>query len=141
MLNTILIIFASLVLAGIIISPFFWLRFLKEKSVGKYLMVSSLSALVIFIIFNTLLYKFILQFINSYNALFYFDGISMGSIYITILLAIISPFIFNKILKNDIGVKSFFTLLFYSCVIFISIFLFWVYVLLPKAFGDFLKHL
>jgi hypothetical protein len=132
---------ASLALAGIIISPFFWLRFLKEKSVGKYLVVSSVVTLVIFIAANTLLYKFILQFINSYDALFYFDGISMGGIYMTILLIVLSPFIFTKILKNTINTKNFFISLLYSCLIFISIFLFWVYVLLPKAFGDLLKHL
>ena len=135
-MQNILIIFSSIILAGIIISPFFWLKFLKKKSVGKYLVASSLITLLIFAIMSTSFYKFILQFINSYNALAYFDGISMGSIYLTIFLIIISPFIFTKILKNNISVGNFFISLILSCVIFVSIFLFWVYVLLPQAFSQ-----
>lgn len=140
-MQTILIILASLVLTGIIISPFFWLKFLREKSVRAYLTTSSFFTLFFFILANTFFYDFTLKYINSYDALAYFDAISMNSIYMIVFMIIISPFIFTKIINNSINVRNFFISLLLSCLISISIFLFWVYVLLPKAFGDLLKNL
>ena len=111
-MQTILIIFSSIILAGIIISPFFW-----------------------FIYFgNRLILNFFLKI--SSDAYFFYDDISVDAILVTIFLIIISPFIFTKILKNNINVRNFFISLIISCAIFVSIFLFWAYVLLPQAFSQ-----
>jgi hypothetical protein len=131
-----LIWLASFILAGIIISPFFWLRFLKKKSVGKYLVASSVVPLLFFWISLTWLYDFILKFVNSYNVLYYFDRISMNFIYIILIFIVLSPFIFTKIIKNKFTLKSFFLSLILSIIIFVSIFLYWAFVLLPQAFSQ-----
>jgi len=134
-MKLLLVWICSFAIAGIIISPFFWLRFLKEKSMGMYLVASSVVTLLVFWFSMTWVYNFILKSINSYDVLYYFDRISMFSIYIIILLIILTPFIFTKIIKNKITIISFFVSLFLSILIFVSIFLYWAYVLLPQAFS------
>jgi len=137
-MKTILIIFSSIILAGIIISPFFWLRFMKKKSVGKYLVASSLATLIIFGWYIFFGYNLISDWTAKTNAdlyYFFYDVIDFV-IYMIIFLIIISPFIFTKILKKNINIRNFFISLILSCVIFVSIFLFWVYVLLPQAFSQ-----
>ena len=131
----------SFLVAGIIISPFFWLRFLKKMSKWKYVILSSTVTLGLFYFFVTTLYDFILKYIHHYNQLDYFDGISMGSTYIILLLIILAPFIFTKIIYGCIKIKSFFVALFFSVIIFILLFLFWVYVLLPVAFSQLHNYL
>ena len=88
-MKLLLVWICSFAIAGIIISPFFWLRFLKEKSMGMYLVASSVVTLLVFWFSMTWVYNFILKSINSYDVLYYFDRISMFSIYIIILLIIL----------------------------------------------------
>lgn len=130
----------SILFAGIIISPFFWLKFLKVKGVGKYLTVSSASTLLLFWISLTWVYDFILKYVNSYNVLYYFDNIFLAYSDMVIFLIIISPFIFTKISKAKFSVRSLFLNLFLSVLIFISVFLYWALVLLPKAFSELHNH-
>jgi len=134
-MKLLLIWVCSFAIAGIIISPFFWLKFLKEKSVGAYLVVSSVLTLGIFWFSMTWVYNFILKSIHSYDVLDYFDGISLGFSFIVLLFIILTPFVFTKIIKQKFSIISFFVSLFLSAVIFVSIFLYWAYVLLPEAFS------
>jgi len=142
-MQTILIVFSSIILAGIIISPFFWLRFLKEKSVGKYLVASSIITLIIFGWYLLFGYNLISDWTAKTNAdlYYFFYDVIQYAVYLILLFIILTPFIFTKIIYKKIAVKSFFISLTLSLLIFISIFLYWVYILLPKAFGDLLKHL
>jgi hypothetical protein len=135
-----LVWFFSLLLAGVIISPFLWLKFLRVKSSVKYLVASSTVTLVFFWFSLTWAYKFVLSYVNSYDVLYYFDGISMYFIYIVIFLIIVSPFIFTKINKTSFSLRRFLVDLLLSGFIFVAIFLYWAYVLLPKAFQDLHNH-
>lgn len=139
-MKTILIILASLLLAGIIISPFFWLRFLKERSVGKYLALSSVVTLILLGFSLTWMYDFILKFINNYDLLDYFDGIFLGYSFIMLLFITLSPLIFTKIIKHKFTVKNFILSLLLSVFIFVTIFLYWAFVLLPEAFSHLHDH-
>ncbi len=90
----------------------------------------------------TKLYDFVLKvFIHSYNSLDYFDGISMGFIYIILLFFLISPFIFTKIVYGKIKIKSFFISLGLSILIFAIYVYVFVYILLPKAFEELNRRL
>lgn len=139
-MKTILIWIFSFLFAGTIISPFFWLKFLKEKSRWGYVLGSLITSLAVFIFSIVWLYDFILRYIHTYDALDYFDGISIKGVLIVIFLVIISPFIFTKIVYGSFKIKSILISLASSVLIFVSLFLFWAYVLIPKAFGEFLKH-
>lgn len=135
-MNAILVTLASIALAGLIISPFFWLRFLKMKSVAGYLVGSSVTTLILFWISLTGVYNFILKYVNSYNVLGYFDNIFLGYASVVLFFIVLSPFIFTKIIKHKFTFKNFFLALFLSVVIFASIFTYWALVLLPEAFGN-----
>ncbi len=126
----------SFLIAGVIISPFFWLRFLKKDSKLQYLIFSLIITLGILYFSIEFLYDFILKYIHQYNQLDYFDGISMGSLYVVLLFIILFPFLFTKIYFGKIKLRSFILSLVCSIIIFISLFLYWAYVLLPKAFVE-----
>ena len=140
-MKAVIIWLSSFLLAGIITSPFLWLRFLKKKNVWGYIICSSLIVMAIFYFFMTRVYDFVLKsFIHSYNSLDYFDGISMGFICIVLLFFLISPFIFTKIAFGKIKTKSFIASFGLSILIFIIYACVFIYVLLPRAFGELLKH-
>jgi phosphoglycerol transferase MdoB-like AlkP superfamily enzyme len=132
------IILASLAFSSVIISPFFWLRFLKEKSVGKYLTLSSLGTLALLYSYIFLLDDFLSHWTAKINAdLYYFyDDFSLYPILIVIFLIIISPLIFVKIIWKRFSLKSFSLALLLAVSFFIGIFLFWALVLMPIAFNQ-----
>ena len=132
------IILASLALAGVIISPFFWLKFLKAKNVGGYLALSSVATVLLLLSYIFFVYDFIGNLTAKINAdLYYFyDDFSLYPILIVIFLIIISPLIFIKIVQRKFTLKSFAGGLLLSLVLFVSIFLFWALVLLPQAFNQ-----
>lgn len=141
-MRTILIWIFSFMIASIIISPFFWLRFLKEKSAGKYLVASSVATLLIFFMYIYPVDNFLSSWTSKTNAtLYYFyDDISLNPILIIIFFIIISPFIFTKILKQKFSAKVILLDIVLSGTIFVSIFLYWAYILLPRAFSDLHNH-
>ena len=137
-----LVWFFSLLLAGVIISPFFWLKFLRAKSAVKYLVASSIATLIFLFVYIYPVDTFLSNWTAKTNAdlyYFYYD-ISLNPILISIFLIIISPFIFTKISHIKFSLRSFLLNLFLSALIFSSIFLYWAYVLLPKAFQDLHNH-
>jgi hypothetical protein len=140
-MKTVIIILGTLAVTFIIISPFFWLRFLYRKDRKLYVFYSTLLAVGMLILFIICAQKFILGKIASYDVLDVFDGISMGSIYLTLFLSIISPFIFAKIILEKIKIKSFFISLALSIIIFLTYVLVFVYVLLPMAFEELNRRL
>ncbi len=137
-MKTILITLASFAFAGAIISPFFWLRFLKEKSVVRYLVASSITTVIFLFIYVCFLYQLIKNLMAKINAdayYFFYDSLDYAS-YIVIFLVVISPFIFTKIAKNKFTVKTFLVALILSAALFVSLFAFWAFVLLPQAFNQ-----
>jgi len=137
-----LVWFFSLLLAGVIISPFFWLQFLGQKSQKSYLIVSSIATLFLFWIYIDFIYALIGDWTAKISAdcyYFFYDVVDFA-IYLVIFLIIISPFIFTKINKTSFSLKRFLLDLFLSAFIFSAIFLYWAYVLLPKAFQDLHNH-
>lgn len=142
-MNIVLTMLASLVLAGIIISPFFWLKFLKKKSVVKYLVASSISVVVIFGWYLFFGNRFLTDLTANVDAglyYFYYD-VGFNATMIVHFLIVISPFIFSKILFGGINIKQFLKSLLLSVIISVIYVYLFVYVLLPKAFGELLKHL
>jgi hypothetical protein len=138
MLNTILITLASLALAGVIISPFFWLRFLKAKSVGKYLVVSSVVTLIFLFAYIYPVDNFLSDWTAKTNAdlyYFYYD-VSLNPILLVVMLIVVSPLIFTKIIKNKFTLRDFLAAFVLSVAIFAAIFVFWALVLLPQAFSQ-----
>lgn len=133
---------ASFALAGIIISPFFWLRFLKQKSVGKYLWVSSVATLIVFSLYVTYGYNFINDWAAKKSAdLYYFlYDITDFPIYIVLLLILISPFIFSKIIYGKMSWRRFFISVTISAVIFLTYAYVFAYILLPWAFAGLMDH-
>ncbi|MFA6160000.1 MAG: hypothetical protein WC678_02840 [Parcubacteria group bacterium] len=139
-MKTLFVGFCSILLASIIISPFFWLKFLRQKNGRMYLAISSAGTLLLFWISLTWAYDFVLNYVNSYDILFYFDKISMYLIYEVIFLIIISPFIFSKLNQTKLTLRTFVLDGLFSALIFVSIFLYWALVLLPKAFSELHNH-
>lgn len=140
-MNIVLTILGTLLVTFIIVSPFLWLRFLYQKDRKLYVFYSTLATVGIFMLFVLYIYKYVLQEIHSYHILDIFDSISMGSIYITLFLSIISPFIFTKIIYGKVKIKSFLISLLSSVVIFIIYVLTFVYILLPMAFDELNRRL
>ncbi|MDD5396706.1 MAG: hypothetical protein PHW24_01455 [Candidatus Moranbacteria bacterium] len=142
MINIILTTLASLALAAIIISPFFWLKFLKEKSVMKYLSLSSALTLIFLFVYIYPVDDFLSNWTAKKSAdLYYFyDDFNLYPILILVFLISISPLMFIKIIKNKFTWKSFLLGSFLSLVIFASIFTYWALVLLPQAFSHLHDH-
>jgi hypothetical protein len=136
-MKTLIIWVSSFLLAGVIVSPFFWLKFLKKKSAWAYVFWSSLVTIALLLIFTYPVDDFLNSWTAKINADLYYVYYEIGqyALYIVLLLIILFPFIFTKIIYGRIKVRSFFISLFLSIIIFISLFLFWVYVLLPIAFS------
>lgn len=136
-MKTLIIWACSLLIAGIIISPFFWLRFLKEKSKSKYIILSSAITVGLFMLYIYVGYDFINNWTAKVSADLYYMAYDFTdyALYLILLLIIIFPFIFTKIYFGRIRVKSFIISLLLSIVIFMMFFLYWAYVLLPVAFS------
>lgn len=137
------IILASLFLAGLIISPFFWLRFLKVKNVVGYLVASSVATVLLLAGYIFVLDRFLSYWTAKIDAdLYYFyDDFSLYPILIVIFLIIISPLIFVKIIWKKFSWKSFALAVLLASTFFIAIFLWWALILLPWAFSGLHNYL
>jgi hypothetical protein len=136
-MKTLLIWIGSFVIAGVIISPFFWLKFLKEKSRWLYVIWSSAGTIVIFLLYIYFGYDLIGNLTAKISADLYYMAyeFTQNAIYIVLILILLAPFIFTKIVYEKFKMKSVLISLVLSFIIFISLFLFWAYVLLPIAFS------
>ncbi|HAI73868.1 MAG TPA: hypothetical protein DCS28_01280 [Candidatus Moranbacteria bacterium] len=134
---------SSFLLAGIIVSPFFWLKFLKQKSVWKYIFWSSALTIGIFLLFIFYVYKYIGNILVRGNSdiYFFYDDVSFFAIILINFLIIISPIIFTKIAFGKIKLKSFFISVLLSFLLFVIYALVFVYILLPEAFSELNRRL
>lgn len=142
-MNIILTILGTLLVTFIIISPFFWLRFLYQKNRKLYVFYSTLATVGIFCLYVFWFNRLILNLFARANADLYYiyDDISFNAMMLVHLLAVISPFIFTKIIYDKIRVKSFFISLAISILILFSYVLVFAYILLPMAFGELNRRL
>ncbi len=137
-MKTILVWFCSILFASIIISPFFWLKFLRQKKGRKYLVASSMGTLILLFAYIYFIDSFLSNWAAKTNAnLYYFyDDFSLYPILLVIFLVIISPFIFTKLNQTKFSLRTLVLDALFSALIFVSIFLYWALVLLPKAFSE-----
>lgn len=142
-MRTFFVWIGAVIITLVIISPFFWLWFVKKRNKWLYI---SLSSAVFLSIYAFYLFKggsLILNIISkiSTSAYYFYDDSETASIPIIPFLMIISPFIFTKILYSKITIKSFFISLLLSILIFIGLFLFFAYYIFPKAASGFLINI
>lgn len=142
-MNIILTILGTLLVTFIIVSPFFWLRFLYRKDRKLYVFYSTLSTVVFLAAFIYIINDALSDFFAQNNADLYYLWYDIGfnGIMFSHFLIIISPFIFTKIIYGKIHIKSFFISLLISILIFISYAYTFVYILLPKAFEELNRRL
>ncbi len=137
------IILASFAFAGVIVSPFFWLRFLREKQVAQYLVASSVGTLMLLFGYIFSAYDLLGNITAKINAeLYYFyDDFSLYPILIVVFLIILSPLIFVKIIQKKFTLKNFLWALLLTVALLVAIFIFWALVLLPQAFNQLHNYL
>ena len=142
-MKTVIIILGTLAVTFIIISSFFWLRFLYRKDRKLYVFYSVLATVGIFYIYVFQLNKPIANlFAKKSSDLYYFyDDISFNAMMLSHFLVIVSPFIFTRIILGKIKIKSFFISLALSIIIFLIYVLVFIYVLLPMAFEELNRRL
>lgn len=142
-MNIILTILGTLMVTFIIVSPFFWLRFLYRKERKLYVFYSTLGTLGVFVLHMFYLNRFLGNYAAKLDADLYYYWYDIGyyPMLIVHFLIIISPFIFTKIIYGKIHIKSFFISLLISILIFISYAYTFVYILLPKAFEELNRRL
>jgi hypothetical protein len=142
-MNIVLTILGTLLLTFVIISPFFWLRFLYQKNRKLYVFYSTLATVGIFYLYVFWINRPILNLFAKNNFDFYYsyDDISFNVMMLAHLLVVISPFIFTKIIYDKIKIKSFFISLAVSLLILFIYVLVFVYILLPMAFGELNRRL
>lgn len=141
-MRTLFVWIAALLITGVIISPFFWLNFLKKRSVIPYLISSSIIVIIFFVVSVTWIYNLVLKyFINSYDSLGYFDSIYIIYLILFLILMLISPFIFTKILYDKFSLKSVIVSLLCSIAILMFMVYAFVYYIAPKAFETLLNNI
>lgn len=142
-MNTILTILGTLLITFIIISPFFWLRFLYRKDRKLYVFYASLATAGIFIFHMFWVDDYLNDYFAKVNAnlYYYWYDIGFNSTMLSHFLVVISPFIFTKIIYGKIKIKSFFISLSLSIIISIGYALVFVYILLPMAFEELNRRL
>ncbi len=142
-MNTILIILGTLLITFIIISPFFWLRFLYRKDRKLYVFYAMLATVGIFALHIFWLDDYFSDFFAKTNSDLYYIWYDVGfnSIMIGHFFVVISPFIFTKIIYERISIKSFFVSLVISIFIAAVYVFVFVNILLPKAFEELNRRL
>lgn len=142
-MRTLLVWIVSILMTGIIISPFFWFGFLKNIKKLPYIAYSSILSLTIFVVFFFWGDDYIDKILRKYNTkvLYIYNNADVYAVVLYAILMLISPFIFTKILYGKITVKSFFVSLLLSVIIFVVLFLIFAYYIFPKAAEGFLINI
>lgn len=142
-MRTLFVWLGAVITTLVIISPFFWLWFLKKKNKWLYITVSSIISIAIMIFYGLKGYDLLLDYMAMLSADAYYFSYDAGSWtpFIFAFLMFISPFIFTKILYGKITVKSFFISLASSILILTILFLIFAYYIVPKAFEGFLLNI
>lgn len=138
-----LIWFLAILITLIMISPFFWLWFLRKSNKVLYILSSFFISISIFLLYFNWGDDILDNFFRKYNTnlLYLYNTADVYSVITYLLLLIFSPFIFTKIIHRKITVKLFFVLLLLSIIIFVAFFLIFAYYIFPKAAEGFLINI
>lgn len=142
-MRTFLVWIGAVLITLVIISPFFWLWFVKKKNKWLYVAVSSVAFLIIYYFYIFGGSDLILDLFAKRNtSIYYFyDDVESTSIPFIPFLTIISPFILTRVLYGKITIKSFFISLLLSILIFVALTLIFAYYIFPKAAEGFLINI
>lgn len=142
-MRTLFVWIAALLITGVIISPFFWLWFLKKKNKWLYIALSSTVFLIIYTFYifggGSLILNIFAKI--SSDAYYFYDDAETVSIPIVPFLMLISPFIFTKILYDKFSLKSVIVSLLCSIAILMFMVYAFVYYIAPKAFETLLNNI
>ena len=127
----------------IIISPFFWLRFLYRKDRKLYVFYSTLATVGLFIINVAYLEWTIIDYLTKVNVEIYniYYDINDWTFYVFFFLTLLYPFFVTKIIYEKINLKYFMISLGFSFIIVIFHFLLFAFYIAPKAFESLNKNL
>jgi len=142
-MNTFIVWAMTMAVVAIIISPFLWLKYLKRKNAWAYVLASSVATIGIFLLFffkDSLICNYFAKI--SADLYYAYDDAGADSLFILLpFMALISPFIFTKVIYGRIKLKSFFISLGLSFVVFIIFIGILRYYIMPKAFETLLFNL
>ena len=133
----------GLLIAGIIISPFFWLWFLKNRNRSLYIFLSSIITLGIFVFYFLTGFDIFLDLMAKISAETYYFFYDAGGLspFIVLFFIFISPFIFTKILYHKFSWRSVIVSFLCSIIIFVVLAYIFVFVLAPIAFEGLLNNI
>jgi hypothetical protein len=142
-MKTLIIWTCSFLLAGIIISPFFWLRFLIRKNTWMYVFLGTLLSFIFSMLYIFKVGDFTMNLAARVGADFYYfyDDVTSNSLIAIFLAVLISPFFSIKMVFEKFCIKSFFISLIISSLIFVIYAVIFVYVIFPMAVGGIFKAL
>lgn len=142
-MKTIITVLGTFVVTFIIISPFFWLRFLYHKDRKLYVFYSTLATVGIFALHTFWLNRLLSDYFAKLKANVYYYWYDVGyyPMLIVHFLVVLSPFIFTKIIYGKISIKSFSISLFISILVIAAYIYIFVNILLPKAFEELNRRL
>jgi len=142
-MKIIIILLGTLFMTLVIISPFFWLRFLYHKDRKLYVFYSTLATVGIFIINVAYLEWTIIDYLTKVNMEIYniYYNINDWTFYVFFFLTLLYPFFVTKIIYEKINLKYFMISLGFSFIIVIFHFLLFAFYIAPKAFESLNKNL
>jgi hypothetical protein len=142
-MSTILTALGTILVTFIIISPFFWLRFLYRKNRKLYVFYGALATVAIFLVNIIYIESLLLNYFAKINTdlyYFYYD-INDWTFFVFLFLTLLGPFILTKIIYNKFTFKLFFISLGFSFIIVLIHFLVLALYIAPKAFESLNKNL
>jgi hypothetical protein len=140
-MKTLLEWLVAAIIASLFFLPFILFYPIKRKWLKIYLALGTILSAGIFIWYffegsDKLIHSFVKMDPDIY---YFFDDSAQYAIYVYLLIILLSPFIFTKILYGRTTVKRFFVSLLLSFLIFIALALIFAYYIVPKA-GSVLLH-
>ena len=142
-MNIILTILGTILVTLIIISPFFWLRFLYRKNRKLYVFYSALATVGIFSINLISLEPFFINYFSKVNTELYYlyYDINDWTFFSFLFLTLLYPFFVTKALYNKLTFKSFLISLGFVFVVVVIHLLIFAFYIAPKAFESLNKNL
>jgi hypothetical protein len=142
-MKTFLTWICSFVITGVIISPFFWLRFLKQKSQWWYVIGSLLASFAFSMLYIFVIADFTTKLASNIGNNFYYlyDNASGNALPIIFFAILFSPFFLTRAVFKIFSAKWFLISLVMSLLIFVIYAIIFVYIIFPTAIGVIFKNL
>lgn len=142
-MKTLLIWVFSFLIAGVIISPFFWLRFLKDKSRWGYVICSLVTSFAFSMLYIFVIADFTTKIASNIGTNFYYlyDNASGNALPLIFFAILFSPFFLTRAVFKIFSAKWFLISLVMSLLIFVIYAIIFVYIIFPMAVGVIFKNL